>query len=109
MENDARGRIFNIQRYCVNDGPGIRTTVFLQGCPLHCPWCHNPESHDFTPSVYFQAESCINCGQCIALLPGRNCRRAPEKQCSGCGLCVRECPAGALTLLGQEVDAEDVM
>ena len=109
MASKSRGRIFNIQRYCIHDGPGIRTTVFLQGCPLHCLWCHNPESQDFAPRVSFQSELCINCGRCAVLSPGKNCRRAPEKDCSGCGICVKECPAAALTLLGREVTPDDVM
>ncbi len=103
------GRIFDVQRCCSGDGPGIRTTVFLQGCPLHCQWCHNPESQSFLPQVSFRRESCINCGKCRKLLPGIECRRFPEKCCSGCGVCVKECPGGALTLLGRKVTVQEVM
>ena len=109
MDADAAGRIFHIQRYCINDGPGIRTTVFFQGCPLHCPWCHNPDSQDFHPKVSFQADKCLACGLCRRMLPDIQCRRHPETECSGCGLCVRECPADALTLLGRRVSPSNVM
>lgn len=109
MARELTGRIFNIQRYCAGDGPGIRTTVFFQGCPLHCVWCHNPESHPFSPRVSFQKNACIGCGRCKNFLPGENCRRRPECLCSGCGLCVKECPGAALTLLGRSVSVEDVM
>ena len=56
--------VFDIQRFCVNDGPGIRTTVYLKGCPLTCPWCHNPESNSPLPQLAFIAENCVGCGRC---------------------------------------------
>ena len=59
-----QGTIFNIQRFCVNDGPGIRTTVFLKGCPLSCVWCHNPESQRFEPEILFYKDKCTGCGRC---------------------------------------------
>ena len=60
----VKGTIFNIQRFCVNDGPGIRTTVFLKGCPLSCVWCHNPESQRFEPEILFYKDKCTGCGRC---------------------------------------------
>lgn len=62
-----QGNIFNIQRFCVNDGPGIRTTVFLKGCPLSCEWCHNPESQSFKPEILFYKDKCTGCGRCRGL------------------------------------------
>ena len=60
----VKGTVFNIQRFCVNDGPGIRTTVFLKGCPLSCVWCHNPESQRFEPEILFYNDKCTGCGRC---------------------------------------------
>ena len=63
------GRILNIQRYCIDDGPGIRTTVFLKGCPLHCMWCHNPEGWEERPTLLYDDAVCIRCGRCKQACP----------------------------------------
>ena len=80
------GMIFDIQRFSVHDGPGIRTTVFMKGCPLRCKWCHNPEGLSPAPQVQFLGEACIGCGRC----GGERTREAASR-----------CPSGALKLLGQ--------
>ncbi len=109
MVHERSIRIFDIQRFCISDGPGIRTTVFFQGCPLHCPWCHNPESRPFQPGILFHAEKCVRCGRCVRPRGGRSCVRNPAQSCSACGKCVAECPVGALTLLGRPVSAEEIL
>lgn len=108
------GTVFNIQRYCSNDGPGIRTNVFLKGCPLNCIWCHNPESKSAKPQILFNVGKCLNCGLCAAVCP-ENCHVLEEgvhvyrrEHCTGCGACVRECP-GALELCGKPMQAEEVL
>lgn len=86
------GTIFNIQKFCVNDGPGIRTTVFLKGCPLKCIWCHNPESQAAVPEILFYAEKCTGCGRCKALtLENKNfvCFHGAKEVC-GKEMCVAE-------------------
>lgn len=108
------GTVFNIQRYCTNDGPGIRTTVFLKGCPLNCIWCHNPESKSARPQVLFDAERCLACGACAAVCPkglhgmddGRHSFR--REGCDVCGACARVCP-GALELVGETMSVEDIL
>jgi len=64
-----RGLVFDIEKFAVHDGPGIRTTVFLKGCPLRCLWCHNPESQEAEPEISFDPEKCIGCGRCAAVCP----------------------------------------
>src|SRR5512137_96009 len=102
-ESTSSGWVFNIQRYSVHDGPGIRTTVFLKGCPLRCVWCDNPESQLMHPQIIFWEDHCIQSNTCLAICPRSavigeaNGRRwiDPER-CDFCGLCVEQCYAGAL-------------
>lgn len=61
------GVVFDIQKFCVNDGPGIRSVVFLKGCPLKCLWCHNPESNSIKPQLYCEWSKCISCGKCVSV------------------------------------------
>ncbi len=109
------GTIFNIQRFSLHDGPGIRTTVFLKGCPLNCLWCHNPESKSTRPQLSFFNVRCIGCGACEQACPnGVHSHDAAGKvvhfdRCTGCGACVDACPAAALEMLGHTATVEEVL
>ena len=108
------GTVLNIQRYCTDDGPGIRTTIFLKGCPLHCLWCHNPETQSGKREVLFDGAKCIGCGRCESIcekgvhtfLDGHKMDR---KKCIGCGVCATICPAGALEICGREMSVAEVV
>lgn len=109
------GIVFDIKRFSVKDGPGIRTSVFLKGCPLRCVWCHNPESQEMTPELCFTPEKCIGCGLCPTYCP-QHCHRMENgahlfdrKNCIRCGRCAAGCPAGALEMAGREMDVAAVM
>lgn len=109
-----KGIVFDIQRFSIHDGPGIRTTVFLKGCPLRCLWCHNPESQDPHIEIGFTLEKCINCGTCEKVCPVGAVRmtaptRVERTKCTVCGICVDACPAGALELIGKEMTVEEVI
>ena len=108
------GTVFDIQRFCVHDGPGIRTTVFFKGCPLHCIWCHNPESQKKQTEIAYYPQKCICCGGCVAVCPA-GCHSLAETHCfdrtncTTCGKCVDACTADALELLGRNETAEAVL
>jgi pyruvate formate lyase activating enzyme len=111
---DTQGKIFNIQHYSIHDGPGIRTTVFFMGCPLRCQWCQNPESQGFQPILFFDAEKCTGCGQCVEACPEGAIRviegksKTDRKQCKGQGNCVEICPYDARSLMGRNATAAEV-
>ena len=111
---DVTGVVFNIQRYSIHDGPGIRTTAFLKGCPLRCAWCQNPESQILRPEIFFVSENCKGCGTCaqacqqgaIAVVDGL--ARTDRAKCVGCGECTEVCPNEARNLMGRTATALEV-
>ncbi|MBI2841997.1 MAG: glycyl-radical enzyme activating protein [Armatimonadetes bacterium] len=107
------GIISDIQRFAVHDGPGIRTTVFLKGCPMRCLWCHNPEARSNESQLAFYANKCIDCGLCAAACPNgailSGDRRVDRERCCVCGACADACPSGALELIGRVATAAQVL
>jgi len=109
------GTILSILRFSLDDGPGIRTTVFLKGCALSCQWCHNPESKNPTPELAFFAEKCTRCGACAKVCPTQahtftiNTHILDRDKCNNCGLCAAACLFDALKLSGEAMDAQTVM
>lgn len=104
-----------IQRFCMHDGPGLRTTLFLKGCPLRCAWCHNPETQRPEPELLFYATKCLSCGACVARCPAhaQQCtdagRRIDRSRCTACGQCADDCWTGALALSGQRYAIPELM
>lgn len=98
-----KGTVFDVQRFSIHDGPGIRTTVFLKGCTLRCLWCHNPESQKREPELGFFSHKCTMCGACKKV-----CEKAFERGCVRCGKCAEVCPTGARELFGKERSGEEV-
>lgn len=97
--------VFDIQRFSIHDGPGIRTLIFFKGCSLNCAWCQNPESIQMKPEMAFYVERCIGCGNCVGVCPEgalsmESARRIAWDKCTACGQCARECPANALQIIG---------
>jgi len=114
-ENKDSALIFNIQRFSIHDGPGIRTTVFFKGCPLKCQWCHNPESINPFPEIAYHELRCIKCYKCIEVCPtealskSQNGITINREKCDGCGKCAEVCYSGALELCGRYMKIEEVM
>lgn len=111
-----RGIVFNIQRFSIHDGPGIRTTVFMKGCPLKCAWCSNPESQAATPQLMVRDIKCVACGQCASVCPTRAItltetegRRISWCRCDQCLKCVDVCLYDSLTAIGKHMRVEDIL
>jgi pyruvate formate lyase activating enzyme len=114
-ENNPKGVIFNIQRYSIHDGPGIRTTVFFKGCSLRCFWCQNPESQAMLPQIFLYHDRCSLCGKCVEVCPTgaghliENYSEIDRDKCIICGKCVQACPNEARKLVGQYYTVDDVI
>jgi len=114
LPKENTGIVFNTMRFSVHDGPGIRTTVFLKGCPLRCAWCHNPESQEFPPRLMLFAERCRRCGECVAVCPRHAIPDPAEElkipdECDGCGTCAEACVAGARQIVGRRASVAEVL
>lgn len=115
MDKQPTALVFNIQKFSLHDGPGIRTTVFLKGCPLSCAWCHNPESISAGPEYIVAENRCIACGACRQAcrfgeaITGTGALPARNDDCDFCGDCVEACPAGARQLVGRRMTVADVV
>ncbi len=109
------GIVFNIQRYSLHDGPGIRTTVFLKGCPLNCWWCHNPEGQKNSSEIIFYEDRCKACGLCILHCPNNAIQMINGKpitqpeECRQCGECAKFCPTQARELIGKKMTVQEVV
>ena len=116
MPDTDTALILHLQRLSTEDGPGIRTTVFFKGCPLHCCWCHNPESISSFPQVHWVETRCIGCGTCLEVCPNSALSQNPlgeiqidRELCQSCGECAAACPANALELLGTRITLDDLV
>lgn len=111
----SQGLVFDVKKYAIHDGPGIRTTVFFKGCPLRCAWCHNPEGQLAKPEVMVKASRCLpGCRVCVKSCDSKAIHRTPNAlevnryECNGCGACADACPSRAIELAGRRMDAAEV-
>ncbi len=105
--------VFDIKRFAVHDGPGIRSTLFLKGCPLNCKWCHNPEGISGGEMLWYFPNQCLKCGDCVPVCPEGALELEDEivinrKKCTLCGHCTETCPTGALHILGREMSVDEI-
>ncbi|MBP3333737.1 MAG: glycyl-radical enzyme activating protein [Clostridia bacterium] len=113
--SNIRGKIIEIKRFAVHDGDGIRTTVFLKGCPLKCLWCHNPEGISFAPQLAYYENKCISCGECLGSCPagahrmGENGHIFDRALCVGCGKCEENCLGEALKHYGKDMSVDELL
>ncbi len=111
----TKGMVFDVKKFSVHDGPGIRTTVFFKGCPLDCWWCHNPESQALKPELMFLPRRCIGCEACLplcqqgALVANNGALYTDGERCILCGACVEVCYAQAREMVGQQMTVTQVM
>ena len=111
-----KGLVFNIQKFCLHDGPGIRTTIFLKGCPLACQWCSNPESQSWRPQLVTRDIKCTGCGACATICPEKAIDLSPDgnrcidwERCSQCLKCIDACIYGALEVAGKHMSVDEVV
>ena len=115
VDSQPKGLVFSIDRNVVEDGPGIRTTVFLKGCPLRCVWCHSPQSQSKERQLLFIENRCIGCGACVEVCPkdaqelSGTGRRILWERCEDCGECTQSCPSMALEMAGEWMTADQIM
>ena len=111
-----KGTVLNTKQFEIHDGPGMRTTLFLKGCPLRCKWCHNPESFTKTPELAFYMHKCTLCGKCVDVCPNgahtvdeNYSHKFNRDACSLCGKCVEACPTSAFTLFGKRITPDEIL
>lgn len=111
-----KGIVSEIERFAIEDGPGIRTLVFMKGCPLSCLWCSNPESQKLEPEVAYFKDKCIGCGKCAEICPQKAISYVKDKglvidrnKCDSCGLCAEVCPSGSKVLIGKPMTADEII
>lgn len=114
MSKDIKGVIFNIQKFSLHDGPGIRTIVFFKGCHMSCLWCSNPESQEIAPQIMFNKNLCTKCGRCESVCENlaidmNSSYRIDKSKCIKCKKCIESCLNGALVLEGKELSVEEII